>query len=55
MKRPRYTLSATLAFSDTVCAADDVASAVAGTVKKVDSAAKTLVVNSDDHGTPTNG
>jgi len=48
MKRFLYSLAALLAFSVTVYAADDVASAVAGSVKKVDSATKTLVVKTDD-------
>jgi VCBS repeat-containing protein len=48
MKRILYSLAALLVFSVTVYAADDVASAVAGTVKKVDSETKTLVVQTDD-------
>jgi len=48
MKRTLFTLIALLAVSVTVRAADDVASAVAGTVKKIDSASKILVVKTDD-------
>ncbi|QHN03637.1 hypothetical protein FTO74_09850 [Granulicella sp. WH15] len=48
MKRVLYTLGTLLAFTVTIHAADDVASAVAGTIKKVDSSTRTIVVKADD-------
>lgn len=48
MKHVLHTFVTMLACTVTSYAADDVASAVAGTVKKVDSGTRTLVVKTDD-------